>query len=137
MVDREATPDILGAVISGGIEREEGQKNSMPSHHKDSMPVNQHTSTPASPKTVNPGGQKSESLPGEQRDKATFYLSSNTLMELEEKWVKIRRISGSKKVSKSLIVEEALRMAFNDFDRKKESGELYFSLLAGKTAEKA
>ena len=53
---------------------------------------------------------------------ATFYISQDTVAELEEAWMALRRIRKGKKgsVSKSTIVEVALRTALEDFrsDRK-------------------
>lgn len=46
--------------------------------------------------------------------------------------MEMHRISGSKKVSKTLIVEEALKMAFTDFDLKKDSGKFYSNLVRNK-----
>lgn len=61
----------------------------------------------------------------EVKEKATFNLPVKLLEELEDKWVEIRKLSGSKQVSKTLIVEEALRMAFAEFDLQKHIGKFY------------
>lgn len=123
MADRTATPDILGAVISGEAIKEESNKTIKQDISKEIKK--------ASKKAINPEGNKAgqKSREEDPKEKATYNLPVKLLMELEDKWMEMRRISGSKKVSKTLIVEEALKMAFSDFDLKKDSGKFYSNIL--------
>lgn len=68
--------------------------------------------------------------------KAFFNLPIKLLHELEDKWMEMRRLSGSKQASKTFIVEEALKMAFAEFDLKKETGKFYSKLLSNKDLKK-
>lgn len=46
--------------------------------------------------------------------------------------MKIRKIVGSKQISKTLIVEKALEIAFEEFDIQKQESKLYFKLASNK-----
>jgi len=128
MTDRTATPDILGAVISGETRREESNKTIKQDISKEIKK--------ASKKAIKPVSNKPEPEEDEPKEKATYNLPVKLLLELEDKWMEMRRISGSKKVSKTLIVEEALKMAFADFDLKKDSGKFYSNLVSNKEIKK-
>ena len=43
--------------------------------------------------------------------------------------MEIRKLTCSKQISKTLIVAEALRMAFTEFDSKKSLGKLYGNIV--------
>ncbi|HEV3269386.1 MAG TPA: hypothetical protein VGZ69_01915 [Candidatus Rhabdochlamydia sp.] len=68
----------------------------------------------------------------EPKEKATFNLPVKTLRDLEDKWIEIRRLSGSKQISKTLIVEKAIEMALAEFDLKKQIGKFYCKLVSNK-----
>lgn len=68
----------------------------------------------------------------EAKEKATFNLPVKLLSELEDRWMEIRKLSGSKQISKTLIVEEALRMAFSEYDLKKQYSKFYGKLESSK-----
>lgn len=61
--------------------------------------------------------------------KKRFYIviSPDLLQRLNENWIEIRRLSTSS-VSKSVIVEEALKAAFAEFDLKQEQSQLYVNV---------
>ncbi|MBS0627253.1 MAG: hypothetical protein JSS09_03470 [Verrucomicrobia bacterium] len=65
----------------------------------------------------------------EAKEKATFNLPVTLLTELEDTCHEIRKLCRSKQISKTLIVEEALKMAFADFKDKKQAS-LLFQILA-------
>jgi hypothetical protein len=66
------------------------------------------------------------------KEKATFNLPIKILEGLEDRWMKIRKIVGSKQISKTLIVEKALEIAFEEFDIQKQESKLYFKLASNK-----
>ena len=68
------------------------------------------------------------------KEKATFNLSVKTLRALEDKQMEIRRLSGSKQISKTLIVEKAIEMALAEFDLKKQIGKFYCKLVGNKNS---
>ncbi|WP_220017918.1 hypothetical protein [Candidatus Rhabdochlamydia oedothoracis] len=79
------------------------------------------------------GIDKDTAILEEPKEKATFNLSVRTLRDLEDKWMEIRRLSGSKQISKTLIVEKAIEMALAEFDLKKQIGKFYCKLVGNKT----
>ncbi len=95
MHNRSSTPDILGSVMTGSF-TQEPVKKALP-------PI----------------------LQEELKEKATFNLPVNLLAELEDTCYEIRKLCKSKQISKTLIVEEALKMAFADFTEKKQKSSLF------------
>jgi len=64
--------------------------------------------------------------------KATYYLSEEVLSELEEGWFRLRQMAGQGEkgsVSKSAIVEAALRDALEDLKAEGEGSTLAESIL--------
>lgn len=59
------------------------------------------------------------------REKATFNLDSKVKDNLEDGWMKLRRMLKGKGVSKSIIVEEAIKMTLEDLKSNKESSKIY------------
>ena len=59
------------------------------------------------------------------KEKATFNLSKQILQNLEEKWVRLRRELGSKKISKTMIVEAALGIVLREYENRKQESQLY------------
>jgi hypothetical protein len=64
----------------------------------------------------------------ETKEKATYNLPVDLLRELEDTCYEIRKLCRSKQISKTLIVEEALKMAFSDFRESKQSSPLFQTL---------
>jgi hypothetical protein len=106
MSARKTTPDVMSALM-------------------DKPPLKQEEN-----KAIEQASNKHSSE--EIKEKATFNLPVKLLERLEEKWVVIRKIMGSKQVSKTLIVEAALEMALEEFDRNGESSQLYGKLANNK-----
>ena len=71
----------------------------------------------------------------ELKEKATFNLPVDLLVELEDTCYEIRKLCRSKQISKTLIVEEALKMAFADFTEKKQTSRLFQTLENHKTVK--
>jgi hypothetical protein len=73
------------------------QPTSKPARQHDSIPVQQHDSSPAS-----------------QLVKATFYLSPDHVMRLEQ--VRLARLQKGEKVDKSTLVREAIDLLASEVD---------------------
>lgn len=76
-----------------------------------------------------PSETKQSSLEKKSKEKVTFNLSVELLRQLEEIWMKIRKISSKRKVSKTLIVETALKQAFDEMEKCQEESALYIELI--------
>lgn len=72
---------------------------------------------------------KAPALPKEElKEKATFNLPVALLTELEDTCYEIRKLCQTKQISKTLIVEEALKKVFAEFKDKKEASHLFKAL---------
>lgn len=109
MKDRKLTPDVLGSLMSGIDEIR---------HKRQSAEVFDIESK------------------NDLKEKATFNLPVNLLSKLEDHWVNIRKLSSSKRISKTLMVEKALEMAFSEFEIKKKESQFYCSLVSNKEIKK-
>ena len=98
---RKQTPDILSGLM--------GQS--------ETGPVKQHAGIPEDP---NAG------MLDPKPAMATYYLSPDVIDSLEESWFQLRRVvNGSRgKISKSKIVEIALDMAIEDFEKNGQASQL-------------
>lgn len=146
MVDRLATPDIMANLMpSTAIKQENSKAVELESNKAIKQEVNKAVKKETQ-KAIKPVSNKAmpiqllidgteEPMPPveeEVKEKATFNLPVKLLGELEDKCHEIRKLCGSKQISKTLIVEEALRMAFADFDLKKHIGKFYGNLVSNK-----
>jgi len=59
------------------------------------------------------------------KERATFSLDVDVKDKLELTWLQLRRMLKGQGISKSGIVETALKMALEDFKNKKKSSKLY------------
>ena len=66
------------------------------------------------------------------KEKATFNLSKKLLQDLEDNWIKIRKIRGDKKISKTDIVEFSIEQMLADFKAIKQESKLYFFIESNK-----
>ena len=125
MADRKKTPDILGSLL-GDTSKTEYHNTGIPEYHNDSKPELQPTSKPvrkstgktASKPTSKPVSQKKPLDTGPaEKVKATFYLDAEIVEALEEGWMELRKLADKKdrgQISKSLIVEQALKLALDE-----------------------
>ena len=100
--------------------------------YKGSLQMHNRSSTPDILGSIMTGALKQETPKASQaqvfeetKEKATFNLPTALLVELEDTCYEIRKLCRSKQVSKTLIVEEALKMAFADFTEKKQTSRLF------------
>ncbi len=111
MSDRLSTPDILGNIMSSD------------KYHK---AIKQET-----PNEIKKTASK-ETYEQEGKEKATFNLPVSLLAELEDKCYEMRKLCKSKQVSKTLIVEEALKMAFAEFEAKNQLSKFFLKVANNK-----
>lgn len=95
------------------------QQAGKPASQQASIPVSQYTSTPARQRIL-----ELKRYMEHDKAKATFYLAPDTLEDLEEAWMRLRRMVGKleaeqkSKVSKSLIVEAALQIVLEELEQE-------------------
>ena len=65
---------------------------------------------------------------GISKGKATFNLSFDITDKLESRWMELRSMLRKHNVSKSEIVEEALKLLLNDLDKNNKKSEIYKAL---------
>jgi|GEM_PF-1386548 len=62
----------------------------------------------------------------ELKEKATFNLSQNTLLKLEDAWIQLKRqLKGEQRVTKTAIVEMALEICIKELTQKETESALY------------
>lgn len=131
MGDRLETPDIMSSLMSEPSKQENNKEI------KQESAPRKKAIKPSSNKAVLKqmlldGTDEETAILEEPKEKATFNLPVRTLRDLEDKWMEIRRLSGSKQISKTLIVEKAIEMALAEFDLKKQIGKFYCKLVSNK-----
>lgn len=63
------------------------------------------------------------------KEKTTFNLSQELLVELEDAWIKLRRkLKGGQRITKTLIVEKAIKIILADFESKSEMSDIFQEL---------
>jgi len=137
MNNRLSTPDILGDIMSGSSTKEESNKETKQDNKKESKqssnkPIKQAFIKAAAPTppAITREAFSEESLhnsnkPEELKEKVTFGLPVSIVGELEDKWMEFRKLVGSKQVSRALLVEKALELAFEEFGLKKQESKFY------------
>ena len=86
----------------------------------------------AATQPVSAGRAAGRPAPSPEKAKATFYLDTEVLETLEEGWLQLRRLAAPgrrKAISKSAIVEAALRLALAELAEKERDSELVEALL--------
>ena len=62
----------------------------------------------------------------ELKEKATFNLSQDTLLKLEDAWIQLKRqLKGEQRVTKTAIVEMALKICIEELTQKETESTLY------------
>ena len=67
----------------------------------------------------------------QSKEKATFSLSNEVKDNLEDSWLKLRRMLRRQRITKSSIVEEAIKIALEDLKNNNESSKIYKRLDRG------
>lgn len=136
MAKRQATPNILGDVLGTAqpapSQKEPEKEPVAQDKPKSSRPKKVAKKEASAPKkTRKPTGRVEAGGEEVEKQKATFYVAQSALDELEDVWIKLRRMTkGSKgSVSKSGIVEVALQTAIADFQSNGKDSSLAQSVL--------
>ena len=114
MAHRKPTPNIMGELL--GEKTEPAPNKNKLSNQQAGKTVKQQNNIPVQQQT---GTGKAV--------KATYYFSPGTIEAIDEAWMKLRRLAGVNRrssISKSLIVEKAVAMALQEFERKGEKSQL-------------
>ena len=129
MADRKRTPQNLLDNLLGG-----GQDTGIPVRQDTSTTVPQHTSETARRPPGKPAGEAPkrpkeplQKPPEGERPKATYYLSQQALDGLDEGWLKLRKMATAEdraRVSKSIIVEQAILLALAELEAKGKKSPL-------------
>jgi len=114
MTNRRATPNLLDPMseIMGA------RKPESPKAIKQETPKAQK---PESNNSVEQADLEGEGL----KEKATYNLSKDLLIDLEETWINLRRNHRGQRITKTMIVEEAIRYAIEDLEKNKSASWLY------------
>ncbi|PWU14325.1 MAG: hypothetical protein C5B45_04520 [Chlamydiae bacterium] len=131
MGDRLETPDIMSSLMSEP-NKQESNKKIKQENTAGNKAIKQSNNKTVLKQMLLDGTDEETPVLEEPKEKATFNLSVRTLRDLEDKWMEIRRLSGSKQISKTLIVEKAIEMALAEFDLKKQIGKFYCKLVSNK-----
>ena len=139
--DRKQTPDILGSLLGD----KKPEDTSKPEYHKDSKPVRQQARKPvekpisktASQKTQQPDKAVREALeparePSTEKIKATYYLAIEAVEALEDAWAQLRKMSSTdtrSSISKSLIVEESLKIVLEELEKTGQKSRIVKNIL--------
>lgn len=73
--------------------------------------------------------EESPTVINEEKHKACFNLSKVTLDNLDNGWMEIRKLSGSKQISKTMMMEVAFNLALNDFKKFGIESKYYRTLM--------
>lgn len=132
MSDRMSTPDVFEALMSGKTAKEESNKPIKQENHKAIKQENNNARGKLKQMMIEGTELPEPAIEKELKEKATFNLPVKLLEELEDKHGEIRKMCGSKQISKTLIVEEALKTVFAEFDLKKHLSKFYGKLASNK-----
>lgn len=131
-MSRRSTPDVLGEIM--GSQPESG-KAIKPANNKDCSLENGIAVELASNMAISQENHKAIKLESnkaiteeEPKEKATFNLSIAILEELEDTWISLKRAAKGKRVTKTLIVEKALSLAIQDYERRGEDSDIFKSI---------
>lgn len=127
---RKQTPDILGALMGETVKQE--SNNSISKEVVKEIKARDSKAISTQPLCDSPE-EPLIAIEEPFKEKATFNLSKQLLAQLEDKRHEIRKLFGSKQISKTLIVEEALRIAFAEFDLNRETSKFYGSIANNKS----
>jgi hypothetical protein len=135
MKSRKSTPDIMSNLMLNQasliFDEQDNQQTVDIANNKaiiekvfgGAIVDNHKTMQPDSNKTVNTFTQLTI------KEKTTFNLSQEILIELEDAWIKLRRkLKGEQRITKTLIVEKAIKIILADFEAKSELSDIFQEL---------
>ena len=142
---RKNTPDIMGNLMGTAMVDKEHKNNKAIKQESNTAikkesnkmvqtsiampkkPENNKTIIAAKNKDIQPVSNKEIIEPAKER--STFNLSLDTLSALDDAWMQLRRkFKGEQRITKTLIVELALKIALGDLESKNELSDLFMQL---------
>lgn len=142
---RKNTPDIMGNLMGTAVVGNEHKNNKAIKQESNTAvkkesnkmvqtsiampkkPENNKTIIAAKNKDIQPVSNKEIIEPAKER--STFNLSLDTLSALDDAWMQLRRkFKGEQRITKTLIVELALKIALGDLESKNELSDLFMQL---------
>ena len=142
---RKNTPDIMGNLMGTAVVDKEHKNNKAIKQESNTAikkesnkmvqtsiampkkPENNKTIIAAKNKDIQPVSNKEIIEPAKER--STFNLSLDTLSALDDAWMQLRRkFKGEQRITKTLIVELALKIALGDLESKNELSDLFMQL---------
>lgn len=99
-----------------------------PSSHKVVEPASNKTLNQTDFKTCKPANNNGAE--SDAKEKVTFNLSNSTIQALDDAWILLRRskLRDMQRITKTLIVEVAVKLALAELDEKGELSDLYRAL---------
>ncbi len=136
MASRKSTPDIMGDLMGGIAVKEENPKTINKESGKAVNPPMSKHSSPLAPtfslpqpvakeKNISPKEIEETLKLEEIKEKVTLSLPTELLSQLEDKWIELRKLLGSKQVSKSLIIQKAIEIALYEFSESREKSSIF------------
>lgn len=139
MRSRKGTPDIISGLMTGSASTDKIPTSNKAINIVDNKAVdtasniglenlpNSKTFEVDSNKTLKQSDLKACKL---ESNKVTFNLSLSTIQALDDAWIMLRRskLSDAQRVTKTLIVEMAVKIALAELDENGELSELYRAL---------
>ena len=130
--NRKSTPDILNNLMGGMTIEQESMQAIQPVNNKTIMQNIDELTVPASQKAIKPESMNAVKtvMPETRKEKTTFNLSESVLIELEDAWIKLRRKigKGEQRITKTLIVEKAIKIALHDLESRSELSDIFVEL---------
>ena len=138
--NRKGTPDIMGGLMisSAVVDQEQVNNKAIKQESNNAaFPDNLNVfKEPASNKTIKQENNKAAYKPVSNKaiiepikEKTTFNLSTDTIDSLEEVCFKLKRkLKDGQRITKTRIVEMALKIAFAELEAKNELSDLYLKL---------
>ncbi len=130
--NRKSTPDILNNLMGGMTIEQENTQAIQPVNNKTIMQNVDELAIPANQKAIKPESMNAVKtvMPEARKEKTTFNLSESVLIELEDAWIKLRRKIGKseQRITKTLIVEKAIKIALHDLESRSELSDIFVEL---------
>jgi hypothetical protein len=135
MKNRKSTPDIMSNLMLNQASLISGEQESLQvvdiKSNKAVIEKAFGGDISSNHKVVQPDSNKAVKtvMPLPIKEKTTFNLSQEILIELEDAWIKLRRkLKGEQRITKTLIVEKAIKIILADFESKSELSDIFQEL---------
>ena len=123
MSKRRSTPKLMDDLLSGNRQ----QNTSKPAKQNADIPAESQQAPPVRPRQQQPPRYQAPPQ-DEQKAKATFYMAQDVQFDLDDAQIQLRRLAPryvkKQQLSKSAIVEAALRLAFEELEQQGPNSRL-------------